>query len=480
MTASATLPRHDLPTWIDGEEVAGTERFAVHYPYTGEVIGSAPRLSRAEVERVLDRAATQRFDLSRYERSQILHRIADMLEAEADDFATLITLESGLALQDTRYEMRRAQDVFRFAAIEALRDDGQVFACDTSANGRNRRAYTLREPLRLVAAITPFNHPLNQVAHKVAPAIATNNVMVLKPSSRTPLSALRLARIMREAGLPDGTITMVTGDAEEIGPLLWTHDAVELISLTGGTEIGKRVAREMGYRRAILELGGNDPLLVLRDADVAEAVRLAAVGAFKNSGQRCTAVKRIIVEEPLADALAEGIAEAAAQLKVGDPLDPETEIGTVISERDAIEFERRMQDAIADGARLLTGGERRGAQISPAVLDYVRPEMEMVACETFGPYAPILRVPDLDAAIATANQQDFGLSSGVVTNDLRAINRCIRELRVGSVNIREVPGYRTELTPFGGTKDSGLGVKEGVIEAMKAMTFTKLYTLPWD
>ena len=482
MTAAttSTLPRHDLTTWIDGEEVAGADRFDVRYPYTGEVIGSAPRLSRAEVGCVLDRAATRRFDLSRYERSQILNRITDILAAEADEFAMLITLESGLALQDTRYEMRRAQDVFRFAAMEALRDDGQVFACDTSANGRNRRAYTLREPLRLVAAITPFNHPLNQVAHKVAPAIAVNAVMVLKPSSRTPLSALRLARIMREAGLPDGMITMVTGDAEEIGPPLWTHEAVELISLTGGTEIGKRVAREMGYRRAILELGGNDPLLVLRDADVAEAVKLAVSGAFKNSGQRCTAVKRIIVEEPLADAVAEGIAEAAARLTVGDPLDPETEIGTVISEADASEFERRMHDAIAGGARLLTGGGRRGAQICPAVLDQVRPEMEIVACETFGPYAPILRVPDLDAAIATANQQDFGLSSGVVTNDLRAINRCIRELRVGSVNIREVPGYRTELTPFGGTKDSGLGVKEGVIEAMKAMTFTKLYTLPWD
>jgi aldehyde dehydrogenase (NAD+) len=479
-TATTTLPRHNLPTWIDGEEVRGARQFEIRYPYTGEVIGSAPRLSRVDVGRVLDRAAERRFDLSRHERAQVLNRIADRLQAEEDDFATLITLESGLALKDTRYEMRRAQDVFRFAAMEALRDDGQVFACDTSANGKNRRAYTLREPLRLVAAITPFNHPLNQVAHKVAPSIATNNVMVLKPSSRTPLSALRLARIMGEAGLPDGMVTMVTGDAEEIGPLLWTHPAVELVSLTGGTEIGKRVAAEMGYRRAILELGGNDPLLVLGDADLDEAVRLATYGAFKNSGQRCTAVKRIIVEEPVAPALAEGIAASAATLKVGDPLDPETDIGTVIAERDAADFERRMNDALAAGARLIYGGERRGAQITPAVLDHVTPEMELVACETFGPYAPILRVPDLDAAIETANRQEFGLSSGVVTNDLRAINRCIRELRVGTVNIREVPGYRTELTPFGGTRDSGLGVKEGVIEAMKAMTFTKLYTLPWD
>ncbi len=479
-TATPTLPRHDLPAWIDGKAMRGDRQFEVRYPYTGEVIGSAPRLSRGQVTDILDHAATLRFALSRHERAQILNRIADHLQAEEDDFATLITLESGLALKDTRYEMRRAQDVFRFAAMEALRDDGQVFACDTSANGKNRRAYTLREPLRLVAAITPFNHPLNQVAHKVAPSIATNNVMVLKPSSRTPLAALRLARIMHEAGLPDGMVTMVTGDAEEIGPALWSHPAVELVSLTGGTEVGKRVAAELGYRRAILELGGNDPLIVLRDADVDEAVRLATYGAFKNSGQRCTAVKRIIVEEPVADALAEGVAATAATLKVGDPLDPETDIGTVIAEADAVEFTRRMDEAIAAGAALLYGGERRGAQITPAVLDHVRPEMELVGCETFGPFAPIMRVPDLDAAIATANNQDFGLSSGVVTNDLRAINRCIRELRCGSVNIREVPGYRTELTPFGGTRDSGLGVKEGVIEAMKAMTFTKLYTLPWE
>jgi len=474
------LPRYNLPTWIDGREVRGDERMLVRYPYTGDTIGSAPRLSRDVVTRVLDRAAALQFDLSRHDRAQILNRIADRLAADADEFATLITLESGLALKDTRYEMRRAQDVFRFAAMESLRDDGQIFACDTSANGRNRRAYTLREPLRLVAAITPFNHPLNQVAHKVAPSIATNNVMVLKPSSRTPLSALRLVWHMREAGVPDGMVTVVTGDSAEIGSLLWTHPAVELISLTGGTEFGKRVASEMGYRRAILELGGNDALIVLRDADLAEAVRLATSGAFKNSGQRCTAVKRIIAEEPIADALAAGITAAAAALTVGDPLDPETDIGTVISEDEAVTFERRAHDAVAAGATLLHGGQRRGAQLTPTVLDRVRPEMEIVAHETFGPYAPILQVPSLDAAIATANRQAFGLSAGVVTNDLSAINRCIRELRVGTVNIREVPGYRTELTPFGGTKDSGLGVKEGVIEAMKAMTFTKLYTLPWD
>jgi len=338
----------------------------------------------------------------------------------------------------------------------------------------------MRMPLKLVAAITPFNHPLNQVAHKVAPSIAGNNTMVLKPSEKTPLAALRLAQIMQEAGLPDGMVTIVTGIAAEIGPLLWTHPDVELVSFTGGTAIGKRIASEMGYKRAILELGGNDPLIVLRDADIDEAVRLAVYGAFKNSGQRCTAVKRIIVEDDIADLFVAKLVEATATIVVGDPMDPKTDIGTVINEQAAREFERRMQDAITAGATLRYGGERRGAQITPTVVDQVRPEMELVRCETFGPYAPILRVADLDAAIRVANATEFGLSSGVVSNNLTAINRCIRELQCGTVNIREVPGYRTELTPFGGMKDSGLGVKEGVVEAMKAMSFTKLYTLPWE
>ena len=262
--------------------------------------------------------------------------------------------------------------------------------------------------------------------------------------------------------------------------MLWTHPAVELVSLTGGTEIGKRVAAELGYRRAILELGGNDPLIVLRDADVDEAVRLATYGAFKNSGQRCTAVKRIIAEEPVADALAEGLAAAAATLKVGDPLDPETDIGTVIAEQDAADFERRMQDAISKGAALLYGGERAGAQITPAVLDHVRPEMEIVAQETFGPYAPSCECRT--STPLSLRRIGRTLASPPVSSPTTCVRltAAIRELRVGTVNIREVPGYRTELTPFGGTKDSGLGVKEGVIEAMKAMTFTKLYTLPWD
>ena len=482
MNSIESGPIFRFPAYVAGKERWDSSTMDVRYPYTGEVIGSAPDMTREDVIAALERARDTTVDLSRHERSQILFRIADGLQTNEVSFAKLITWESGLCIKDTTYELRRAQDVFRFAAMEALRDEGQVFACDTSANGKQRRAYTLREPLRLVTAITPFNHPLNQVAHKVAPSIATNNTMVLKPSWRTPLAALALAQIMREAGLPDGMVTITTlapATTAEIGSLFWRHPDVELVSFTGSTEVGKRIASEMGYKRAILELGGNDPLIVLDDADVDEAVRLATYGAFKNSGHRCTAVKRIVVTEAVADEFARKLAESASKLVAGDPMDPAADVGTVISERDATTFESRMRAACAEGAQLLCGGERRGAQIVPAVLDRVSPSSELVACETFGPYAPIIRVRDLDEAIATANATAFGLSCGVVTNDLRSINRCIHELRCGTVNVREVPGYRTELTPFGGTKDSGLGVKEGVSEAMHAMTFTKLYTLPW-
>jgi acyl-CoA reductase-like NAD-dependent aldehyde dehydrogenase len=243
--------------------------------------------------------------------------------------------------------------------------------------------------------------------------------------------------------------------------------------------VGKSIAARLGYRRAMLELGGNDPLIVLADADLEEAAALAVRGAFANSGQRCTAVKRIVAVESIADELADRVAAGARALRAGDPRDQSTDVGTVIDEASAIRISGRVRDAVGRGAQLLCGGERDGALLQPAVLDHVTPAMELVALETFGPVAPIIRVPDLDAAIATANATPYALSSGVCTFDWRAIARCVRELRAGTVNIREVPGWRTELTPFGGIGDSGLGVKEGVREAIRAMTHTKLYTLPW-
>lgn len=459
--------------------MTATAALRVTSPYTGELVGEAPVADRTQVTAALDAAAASGGRSSRHERAQVLFAVAERLLEQRSELARLISLESGLCLKDTAHEVNRAVDVFRFAAMEALRDDGETFAGDVSENGRDRRAHTLRVPVTLVAAITPFNHPLNQVAHKLAPALAAGAPIVLKPSERTPLTALALFELVAEAGAPAGAAQVVCGDPAEILEAFLEHPAVELISFTGGVSVGKSIAQRLGYRRAVLELGGNDPLIVLADADLEEAARLAVQGAFANSGQRCTAVKRIIVVEAVADELAARIAAGASDLRCGDPLDPDTDLGTVIDEAAAIEISQRIRAAVDDGAQLLCGGEREGALLTPAVLDHVPAGTELVATETFGPAAPIIRVGGLDEAIACANATPYALSSGVCTFDWRAIARCIRELRAGTVNVREVPGWRTELTPFGGIGDSGLGVKEGVREAMRAMSFTKLYTLPW-
>lgn len=479
MTAALPPVRHERLR-LAGEKMATERHFEVRYPYTGEVIATVAMATVDDVRRAIAIGRNFRSRLSRHDRYRILVRAGETVAARRDEIARLITLESGLCLKDTNYEVGRASDVLLFAANQALVDDGQVFSCDLTAHGRSRKVYTLREPLLgVIAAITPFNHPLNQVVHKVAPAVATNNRIVVKPSEKTPLSALLLADILYEAGLPPPMLSVLTGDPREIGDELITHPDVDLVTFTGGVAIGKQIAAKAVYKRQVLELGGNDPLIVMDDADLDEAAALAASGSYKNSGQRCTAVKRILVHERVAEAFIEKLLAATARVKYGDPLDPATDMGTVIDEAAAIEFESRVIEAVAQGARLLTGNLRSGALYSPTVLDRVRPDMRLVREETFGPVSPVIRFADVDEAIRIANGTAYGLSSALCTQRLDHITRFVTELHVGSVNVREVPGYRLELTPFGGIKDSGLGHKEGVLEAMKSFTNVKTYSLPW-
>jgi putative phosphonoacetaldehyde dehydrogenase len=378
------------------------------------------------------------------------------------------------------YEAGRVSDVLLFGANEVLRDDGQIFSCDLTPHGKKRRVYTQRAPLLgVISAITPFNHPMNQVAHKVVPSVATNNRMVLKPSEKVPFSAIYFADLLYEAGLPPEMLSVVTGDPREIADELLTHPRVDLITFTGGVAIGKYIAGKAGYRRVVLELGGNDPLIVMEDADLEEAATLAVQGSYKNSGQRCTAVKRMLVHQAVAGQFTELVVEKTRAWKHGDPADPAMDMGTVIDEAAAMQFESRVNEAVAQGARLLIGNQRRGALYAPTVIDNVRPDMLVAREETFGPVSPIIRFADMDEAIRISNGTAYGLSSGVCTNRLDYITRFVNELQVGTVNVREVPGYRLELTPFGGIKDSGLGYKEGVQEAIKSFTNLKTYSLPW-
>ena len=467
---------------IAGKLVDGDtgKRIDVLNPYNGEVVGTVPRASREQIVEAFEIGANYRATLTRYERQKILMRIAEIIVERKDEISDLITAECGLSKKDSIYEVGRAFDVYSLSGQQCINDDSEVFSCDLTPHGKKRKIFTQREPLLgVISAITPFNHPLNMISHKIAPSIATNNCMVAKPTEQTPLTALLLADIVYEAGLPPEMLSVVTGLPEDMGNEMLTNKHIDLISFTGSVPVGKYIAETAGYRRTVLELGGNSELIVMDDADLDKAAELAVAGATKNSGQRCTAVKRVLCIESVADEFAALVAEKAAKLKYGDPMDPDTDVGTVINEASAILFQERVNDAIAKGAKLLYGNDRQGAVYSPTVLDHVPFDCDLVREETFGPPIPIIRIRDIDHAIEVGNSTAFGLSAGVCTNRMDDIVRFINELETGTVNIWEVPGYRIEMSPFGGVKDSGLGYKEGVIEAMKSYTNVKTFSIPW-
>jgi putative phosphonoacetaldehyde dehydrogenase len=466
---------------IGGKLVDADERIEVRNPYNGDLVGTVPAADVRQVADAFRKAHAYQPKLSRYERQRILMRAAEILAQRREEIAWLITAESGLCLKDSLYEVGRAYDVYLLAGQLAIRDDGEVYSCDVTPQGKQRRIYTMRTPLLgVLSAITPFNHPLNMISHKIAPAIATNNRVVAKPTELTPLTALLLADVLYEAGLPPEMLSIVTGNPRTMGDAMITDPHADVVTFTGSVKVGKYIAEKAGYKRLVLELGGNDPLIVMEDADLEKAAELAVQGATKNSGQRCTAVKRILCVEKVADRFVELVLAKAKKLKCGDPMDPDTDVGTVIHERAAMQFEARVDAAVKQGAKLLHGNVREGALYPPTVVDHVPYGCELVHEETFGPVIPVIRTPnDIGEVIRISNSTAYGLSSGVCTGRLDYITRFVNELEVGTVNIWEVPGYRIEMSPFGGIKDSGLGYKEGVWEAMKSYTNVKTYSLPW-
>ena len=470
---------NDYPCYIAGQAVNREDKLSVYNPYNGEVAGTVANLGKAETLEAIETALQGGETLSRYQRYEILDKARRMLLERADEFSSLITAESGLCLKETTYEVGRGHDVLQFSAMEALKDDGEIFSCDVSPHGKSRKIFTLREPHKLVAAITPFNHPLNQVLHKITPAIACGAATILKPSSKTPLVAVKITELLYEAGLPGWMLSVLVGPSSEVADTLVTDPRVEIVSFTGGETVGKMIAERAGYKKLVLELGGNSPLIIMEDADLDLAINLAAEGCFRNSGQRCTAVKRLLVHEAILETFTERFVEEAGKYNYGDPNDPDTRVGTVIDEEAAIYLEKVVNDAVALGARVLLGGTREGALMTPTVIADVPRDAEMVVKESFGPLAPIMSVSDIDDAISLANATAYGLSSGIVTRDMDRAIRAVKGIQTGTVNINQVPGYRIECSPFGGVKDSGLGVKEGVIEAMKGMTYVKTFSMPW-
>jgi phosphonoacetaldehyde dehydrogenase len=468
-----------LTSYIAGHPVHSDKLLEVRSPYDRRLVGTVTLANATHASKAIEEALKGGQKLSRYDRYNILEKTRHLLIERKEEFAQLISAESGLAIREARYETGRAHDVLLFAAIESLKDDGQIFSCDISPQGKARKIFTLREPLALGVCITPFNHPLNQVAHKIAPAIAVGTPVILKPSEKTPLTAIKFTELLYEAGLPHYMLSVLLGPTNEIAESLIKDPRVEIVSFTGSVGVGKKIAATAGYKKVILELGGNDPVIIMDDADLDKAVFLAAEGSFRNSGQRCTAVKRILVHEKIKDAFVKKFIEKAKEYTCGDPADPDTKVGTVIDEPSAIYLESVVKKAVEQGANVLLGGKRDGALLEPTVIVDVPRDADMVVYESFGPLAPILTFKDIDDAIALSNSTAYGLSSGVVTNNMEHAIRFIKELKVGTVNINEVPGYRIESSPFGGIKDSGLGIKEGVIEAMKCFTFVKTFSMPW-
>lgn len=465
---------------VGGKTLKESGKIEVRNPFTGNLVGRVSAVNRDTAVQTVEAFQGNSIALSRHERYTILDKMSRRLEELASEVSTLITDESGLCLQDTQYEVKRACDVLKFSAICSLQDDSEVFPCDVSPGGKQRRIYTMRQPLGMVFAITPFNHPLNQVVHKVAPAIAAGAKVLLKPSQLTPLAGHFLVELAIECGLPPQMIGVLSCTSSEVAESVLVHPAVQMVTFTGSTHVGKRIASLAAYKRIVLELGGSSAMLVLKDADLSLAVDLACAGAFKNSGQRCSAIRRILVHESISGAFATGLAEKASQIKFGDPYAPDNAMGTVISEKAATTIQQRVEESIADGAELLAGHRREGAVYAPTVLDRVTNKMPVVACETFGPVAPILRFTTVEEAISIANDTEFGLSGAVVSDHWPSIQKVITELETGTVNVNEIPGFRLEWSPFGGIKSSGLGDKEGVIEAIKSMTYVKTYSLPWE
>tara|TARA_B100000700_G_scaffold271601_1_gene314566 strand:- start:745 stop:2184 length:1440 start_codon:yes stop_codon:yes gene_type:complete len=468
---------------IAGKKVDAEKNIDVYYPYTNEVIGTVPAGTEEHAKQAFEIAANFKPKLTRYERQQILQKTAEKLVNRKDEISDVITYELGISKQDSLYEVGRAFDVFSLTAQLCILDDGEIFSCDLTPHGKARKIFTIREPLTAISAITPFNHPLNMVAHKIAPSIATNNCTVCKQTELTPMTAMILADVLYEAGLPPEMFSVVTGWPEDIGLEMIKNPKIDLITFTGSVGVGKYIAEQAGYKRTVLELGGNDPLIVLNDLnddDLKKAVELAVTGATKNSGQRCTAVKRILCQDKVADKFVEMALERAKKIKFGDPMDMQTDLGTVVNAEAAKLFDKRVSMAEQEGAKVLYHPGINGALLPPIVVDNVNYKSELVREETFGPVIPIIRVPDEDEeVIKISNSTAFGLSSGVCTNNFNRARHYIQELNVGTVNIWEVPGYRIEMSPFGGIKDSGLGYKEGVIEAMKSFTNVKTFSLPW-
>ncbi|PLT45759.1 Aldehyde dehydrogenase [Paenibacillus pasadenensis] len=465
--------------WIDGTWEDGHKQAPLLAPYGGEelaLVGYASPEQAARAVEAADRAFREHCGMPAHRRSSILYQAADLLERRAEEAARIVALEAAKPIRAARAEIARTVQTYLFAAEAARSLTGETVPMDAAPRGEGRTASVRREPVGVVSAITPFNFPFNLVAHKVGPALAAGNAVVLKPAEQTPISALFLAELFEEAGLPSGLLNIVPGDGRELGPTLASHPLVSFVSFTGSPEVGRQIRQLAGLRRTTLELGSNSPLLIDRGFTEEELGRIAdetAAGAFAYNGQVCISVQRVFVHEELADRFAAMLAERAKALVAGDPLAEETDITPLISAKAAERLKGWLDAALARGAELLCGGSFEGSLMRPAVLRGVPEDAELSCEEAFGPVAAIAPFRRWEEAVAAANRSRYGLQAGVFTKDVEHALHAAAELQAGGVMINDVPTFRLDHMPYGGRKDSGSG-REGVRYAAEEMTEAKL------
>lgn len=472
--ALALARTDEASLYIDGRWVATPRAVEVRHKWTGKLLGRVGLAEREHVEAAV--AAAQRAarrPLDAYRRYVILRDAARMIEEQAEAFARLIAQEGGKPLKDARAEVERGIQTLTLSAEEAKRLHGETVPLDAAPGGTGRVGVALRVPVGVVAAIAPFNFPLNLVLHKVGPALAAGNAVVLKPATATPLTAVRLCEIFERAGLPAGFLNLVVGPGDPIGDWLVESPAVRLVTFTGSPAVARRIQARAGLKKVVLELGNNSANIVHADADLPRAAELLARKAYGSAGQFCVSVQRIYVHRDVAGRFADLMAEAAARLKVGDPEDPETDVGPLISEAEARRVEAWIEEAVAGGARVLCGGRRTGALVEPTLLAGVRPDMKVVCQEVFGPVASIVPYDDFDEAVRLVNDSPYGLQAGVFTRDLALAWKAALEIECGGVIINDTSSFRADLMPYGGVKESGVG-REGPRYAVEEMTEVRM------
>ena len=475
--ASATRAAPDRPLLIGAEWLETGEWLEVRSPYSGELVGRVARAGAGETRRAIDAAhAALAEPLPAHKRAEILVRVAGLLGRRHDEIARLISDEAGKPLKAARLEVRRAMSTYTMSAVEARKLAGEMVPMDASQAGEGKLAFTLRRPIGVVGAITPFNFPLNLVAHKIAPALAAGCPVVLKPASQTPLSALLLAELEQEAGLPAGWLNVVVGPAAEIGDAIVADERVELISFTGSGPVGWKLAERAPKKRVNLELGNATPVVVAADADLEAAAEKLAANAFSFAGQSCISVQRIYVERAAHEAFLEHFLEGVRGLRVGDPADEETDVGPVIDEAARARILDWIDEARSGGARILLGGELEGELIAPTVIADADAGLKVSCEEVFGPVVTVNPVDSLDEAFRLANATRFGLQAGVFTSSLETSLRAAQELEFGGVIVNEAPTFRADQMPYGGVKDSG-NTREGPAWAVRELTEERVVVL---